>query len=388
MKTDTISIIVPIFKGGKYISSIIKMLVKNFKNFSSNQICFELIFINDYPQETLEVPVEIYEGISITVLENEKNEGIHKSKIKGLMKSSGEYVLFLDQDDTIMDQYFIRQMEAIKGFDLVIANGLYRNGEPIFSTTNLQKKKYSFETYLMNGYPLVSLGQILIRRTVIPEEWTFNCMKRNGWDDHFLWTMMMYKQAKVNINEEILYIHEEDGNNASLNWKQMILSGLEFKEIFLKLKYTDENQTYNFIKLIDKKIYKYSLYEELDDLWKKVSEILLKDYFSKNNIQNIAIYGMGVFGNKLYSVLKKIDINVKYIIDQKVDVKNIDITKVSIEEDLEEVDAIIVTPLFDFENIKKRIVHKVPYKVISLYEIIKECKLYIQNTINVDESTI
>jgi glycosyltransferase involved in cell wall biosynthesis len=385
LKTDTISIIVPLYKGKKYINRIIEMLVINYKNFCSDQICFELVFINDYPQEIIEVPAEIHAGISIKVLTNEKNEGIHKSKIKGLLETNGEYVLFLDQDDTIMDHYFIRQVEAIKEYDLVISNGLYRNGEPIFSTTNLQRKKYTFETYLKNGYPLISLGQILIRRKAIPEEWIFNCMKQNGWDDHFLWAIMMYKQAKVNINEEVLYIHEEDGSNASFNWKQMILSCLEFRGIFLSLQCVDENQISKFIKLIDQKIYKYSLYEELDNLWKNVSEILLKEYFYKNNYGNIAIYGMGIYGNKLFSILKRLDVNVKYIIDQKVDVKNIDITKVSMKENLEEVDVIIVTPLFDFEYIKKRIEHKVSYKVISLYEIMKECNFYTQNSKSVNE---
>lgn len=353
------------------------MLEKNYKNFASGQIYFELIFVNDYPKETLVISAEVPAGISIRVLTNEKNEGIHKSKIKGLLEANGEYILFLDQDDTIMDQYFVRQVETIKKADISMTNGLYRNGEPIFPEHNLQRKEYTFETYLKDGYPLVSLGQALIRKNAIPEEWIFNCMKQNGWDDHFLWAIMMYKQAQININEEILYIHEENGSNASFNWKQMILSGLEFKEIFLNLQCLNEKQKYDFINLIDQKVYKYGLYEELDTLWNGIPKTLLNEYFFENNYKNIAIYGMGIFGNRLYSELKKTEVNVKYIIDQKVNVKNIDITKVGMEENFEEVDAIVVTPLFDFENIKKEIVNKVPYKVISLYEIIKECKLYV-----------
>ena len=51
-----ISIIIPLYKGTKYIKSWIEMIDRNMNIVRENgkDVSFEVLFINDYPQEIIE----------------------------------------------------------------------------------------------------------------------------------------------------------------------------------------------------------------------------------------------------------------------------------------------------------------------------------------------
>lgn len=368
---EKISIIVPLFKGQKYINNIIKM-IGNW-NRAEQKYQIEIVFVNDYPAEPVLVE-NSNEDIIVKVIENEENIGIHGSRIAGVQNAAGEYVIFLDQDDTLSRDYLDSQMNHIHDREAVICNGLYRHGEKIFTDTNPLKNEYDFEEYLECGYPLVSLGQLLIKKSSIPEEWLENRMIYNGWDDHFLWAIMMRCSVKVAVNEDVLYVHEEDGKNASFSWNQMSLSGQNFKEKFLELKLMNKRDEEKFIRLIDNKISKYLTYAELSALLTDVDTKELANYLHSRGFYKIAIYGIGVYGKKLYQMLEKTDIDVLYGIDQRNDIKDMPIPVIALESGLGKVDAIVVSAVFSYESIKKNIETLYPYKVVSLMDMLREVK--------------
>lgn len=71
----------------------------------------------------------------------------------------------------------------------------------------------------------------------------------------------------------------------------------------------------------------------------------LSEYFMRSGYKNIAIYGMSYAGETLVNELKDTEINVKYGIDRNADSIYGEIDVVSMEDDLEEVDAIVVTAI-------------------------------------------
>ncbi|WP_139904172.1 glycosyltransferase family 2 protein [Clostridium thermarum] len=365
------SIIVPLYKGNKYIKKIIE-IAQHWTSLD-DKLKPEIIFVNDFPVQPIVLPQwKNKYNIFIKVIENQHNMGIHHSRIVGLEHAIGDYIVFLDQDDLLNENYLISQLQHLKDGEAVICNGLYRNGEKIFSASNPMKKEYSFKEYLYCGYPLVSLGQLLIKRNTIPKEWLNNIMIYNGWDDHFLWALMMAHNVKVNINEEILYVHEEDGSNASFNWKQMSLSGQNFRDIFLRLNLMNDIEERQFRKMIDSKIQKYEEYNELSTLFQNVLQEKLENYFYLNNIREIAIYGFGVYGKQFYQMLKNTNIEVLYCIDKRNDVKKANIPVISLNKNMLRVDAIVVSTISSFDEIKKAIKEYCPFKVISLFDILKE----------------
>lgn len=96
------------------------------------------------------------------------------------------------------------------------------------------------------------------------------------------------------------------------------------------------------------------------------------EYFHKNGIRSIAIYGMSYIGERLYDELKNSDIDVRYAIDRNAKSLYADIDIIVPDEKLPKVDAIIVTPVFYFYEIEEMLSEKVDYKVISLGDLLHE----------------
>lgn len=107
-------------------------------------------------------------------------------------------------------------------------------------------------------------------------------------------------------------------------------------------------------------------------LEKKQKGLSIIDYFKKNNIKNIAIYGMSHLGQRFREELRNSDINIKYVIDKNVKDTFSDLKIISPDDDFEPVDMIVVTAVYYYENIKNIVEHKGKYNVISLKKIIKD----------------
>ena len=98
----------------------------------------------------------------------------------------------------------------------------------------------------------------------------------------------------------------------------------------------------------------------------------LASYFEKNNYRKIAVYGMSYAGERLLNELKGSGIEVAYGIDQNADGIYSEIEIVTKEDTLEPVDAIVVTPVFFFQEIEKDLAGKVDCPILSLEDILYE----------------
>lgn len=98
----------------------------------------------------------------------------------------------------------------------------------------------------------------------------------------------------------------------------------------------------------------------------------LKDYFLKNNYEKIAIYGMGRAGQRLVEELRNTEIEVLYGIDS--DINNIysDINLVTVEDDLQRVDAVVVTALGEFDAVYDILCEKMDCPMIAIEDILNE----------------
>lgn len=313
-----VSIIIPLYKGNKYISKIIRMLENNLVLLGKKTMA-ELIFVNDYPEERIECRSSQMHNLQITYIDNEDNMGIHRSKINGLSIAKGSFVLFLDQDDTISNDYLKQQLELMKQQDAVISNGYYRTQKKIFETDAIVKEKCNWRGYLEYGYPLVSLGQMLVRRESIPAEWKDHVLMNNGWDDHLMWACLMLHNKSIVYNPNFLYTHEEDGTNESYNWSGMRQSGEEYLSIVESINMITAEEKNKINRMITKKFDKYDKYIQLDKLWNNVGDQHIIKYMRQNPYRKVAIYGMGVYGIKLVEVLMKSGIEIAYGIDKCVE---------------------------------------------------------------------
>jgi len=98
----------------------------------------------------------------------------------------------------------------------------------------------------------------------------------------------------------------------------------------------------------------------------------LADYFDKQGYKSIAIYGMSYVGERLFEELKGSNIQVQYGIDKNADNIYMDVDIVTMEDELKPVDAIIVTPIFFFDEIEEELSKKTDCPIISLEDVLYE----------------
>ena len=202
----------------------------------------ELIIVNDSPS----VPVDLKDisvDFAYRIINHENNFGIHQARVTGLNICEGEYVLFLDQDDELLDNALASQLEFItrENADMVICNAYMERKDGSSYLSYRAKSDFvritDLQFYLKSHNVIKSPGQCLIKRKNIPLEWTKYIMKRNGSDDLFLWILMLEKSSKFVLNKNALYIHKYTGENLSESEEKMTISSLEIAEFLSKIAY-------------------------------------------------------------------------------------------------------------------------------------------------------
>lgn len=144
-----------------------------------------------------------------------------------------------------------------------------------------------------------------------------------------------------------------------------VLSGMGISHIAHKKMETTQQQ--------ENKVDKFKKYYQLLNHWLilKQCNVNLSDFFSNHSYQRVAIYGMGELGERLYSEIKN-NVEVIYGIDQNKQGKRSELQIVLDEECLDPVDVIVVTAIFDFDKIEKKLRKKCDYDIISLKDIVTE----------------
>lgn len=93
-------------------------------------------------------------------------------------------------------------------------------------------------------------------------------------------------------------------------------------------------------------------------------------YFEKHGYKKIAVYGMSYAGMTLVHELKDSGITVAYGIDKKAGTMDTGLRTVSLEDELEDVDAVVVTAITFFYEIEETLSAKMKCPVISLEDIL------------------
>lgn len=108
--------------------------------------------------------------------------------------------------------------------------------------------------------------------------------------------------------------------------------------------------------------------------WVKVKQKnkRLEDYFEKKGYKKIAVYGMSYAGETFIDELSGSEIKIMYGIDQNASSIYADIDIVSVEDALDEVDAVIVTAITYFNEIEEKLSQKLSCPIISLEDILYE----------------
>ncbi len=121
-----------------------------------------------------------------------------------------------------------------------------------------------------------------------------------------------------------------------------------------------------------KRAVKYEKFFRLLDRWMCNSETgkKVEDFFKELHLTNIAVYGNGALGKHLDKSLCGGDIKIQYYIDKDAELFRCHDPRGYIERMFPEVDAVIVTPIAEYKDIRQKLKEIYDVPIISLEEVI------------------
>lgn len=98
----------------------------------------------------------------------------------------------------------------------------------------------------------------------------------------------------------------------------------------------------------------------------------LESFFLKNGYKKIALYGMGEVGERLVKELKDSEIEIAYGIDRNAQQIYSQIDLLTMEDNLPQVDAIVITAVGEFDDISRALQVKMECPVLAIEDIVNE----------------
>lgn len=192
MEMEKISIIMPAFNAEKYlIPAVHSVCAQTWKN-------WELLIIDDGSTDaTAEIAAECAEKDSrIRYIRNQKNLGVSGSRNAGIREASGEWLAFLDSDDSWEEEKLEKQMKTAKE-----KNAAFLYTGSAFMDENGTKKQWILEIPENVGF------RALLKQNVIS---CSSVLIRKDW-------MRLFPEKEIPIHEDFavwLEILKEDGKKA------------------------------------------------------------------------------------------------------------------------------------------------------------------------------
>lgn len=232
-----VTIITTFYKGNAYMERYVQMLCANKEHLQLTDT-LEAIIVNDSPEVAVELPPEAA-AIPIRVVSMEENSGIHAARVRGLKEADGDYVIFLDQDDTLVEDavaILLHKMQlesSVEHSPVIVANAKIEQEteEVLWYRSSYHKRCVSdYKSYLRVGNQIISPGQCMLRRSEIPKSWCEHICHANGSDDYYLWLLFFAHGVRFCYLDAPLYVHHYTAQNLSADQKKMDVSTQEFMD--------------------------------------------------------------------------------------------------------------------------------------------------------------
>ena len=314
-----ISIVLPVYNTGKYIEDNIKSLVnQTYKN-------IEIIYVDDGSKDnTTDIIKKYMTKYSNIILYEKENGGVSTARNYGLNKATGDYLTFIDSDDTVdknLIKILVDTLSKQDNPDIIIYN--YN----IVSKDNVKKVK------IMDGKSRTITNNEYMISTPCPWNKLYNreflIKNKYHFPEGIIYEDMAATPTLAKYNPKVYYldmhlynyIQSEESLMRSNVYKKNyedIFKAIDFLYDNLKdTEYTTELEyliTYHMLYLANLNFYKYRKYEHISHIskvakkyipgWKKNK--LVNDRFTKKQIlyMNLFYHRMYLLIN-IYHIFKK-----------------------------------------------------------------------------------
>lgn len=226
----SISVIIPYYRGLKFIGKCIDSIFESYRNCNVNFDLEVIVVLDGFGQGDLDY-LRAHYNSKVNIIKNKKNLGVAQSRNIGKRHAKKDFLLFIDQDDFIDVNYFSVILPFLNSkYDIILVNGYYLNIKnskkiPIYYF----KPNLKFNSFLKKT-SIHTPGQILINSKSFPYDDFFpDCDKQyKGADDRAAYINAYIKNKEIQfkyIDEKLFFyvLHEENfGKNIFIGRKSEI----------------------------------------------------------------------------------------------------------------------------------------------------------------------
>lgn len=162
-----VSVIIPLYNKENCIEyTLNSILSQSYKD-------FEIVVVNDGSKDNSVAVVESIKDSRIRLI-NKENEGVSKTRNRGIMEAKGEWVLFLDADDKMENGCLQSLVELAKQFpqaNILCGNFITRTEKEDINSSSIKKNCLILEPFklIWRHKWNIRLGSFIAKKEILPQ---------------------------------------------------------------------------------------------------------------------------------------------------------------------------------------------------------------------------
>ena len=225
-----VSVIIPYYRKKQYISRTLKSVI----NQSYKKLEIIIIYDDDNKEDLKFIKQITLKDKRIKILVNKKNIGVGLSRNKGIKKSRGEYIAFLDADDLWLKDKIKNQISFMKRKEITFSHTSYS----IVDSQNIVLSKRNAKNFLKLNDLIkscdIGLSTVVIKKSHLKTD-KFPNLKTK--EDFVLWLKLLSKNVKIYGIDKNLVQWNKTEDSLSSSFMQKLLDGFKVYNYYMKFNF-------------------------------------------------------------------------------------------------------------------------------------------------------
>ena len=225
-----VSVIIPYYRKKQYILRTLKSVI----NQSYKKLEIIIIYDDDNKEDLKFIKKIALKDKRIKILLNDKNLGAGLSRNKGIKKSKGEYIAFIDADDLWLKDKIKHQISFMKRREIIFSHTSYS----IVDGQNMIISKRNAKNFLRLKDLIkscdIGLSTVMIKKSYLKTN-KFPNLKTK--EDFVLWLKLLSKNVKIYGIDKNLVLWNKIENSLSSSLIQKLLDGFKVYNYYMKFNF-------------------------------------------------------------------------------------------------------------------------------------------------------
>jgi len=208
-ETPLVSIIIPFYNRIPLVCRAIDSVVRQTYN------NYEIILIDDGSTDDVSPVFEKIKTITSALLLKQNNRGPSSARNKGIENSNGEYIAFLDSDDTWSTEKLSLQVEFMRNNNYLFSHTSYfREDEKLKNNSIIRSGLSNYKYPFIAFHCMIATPTVIVYRSLLSSHNKFDESILVG-EDTVLWIEISKKTTLYGLDDVLSTVYVDDNNTAS-----------------------------------------------------------------------------------------------------------------------------------------------------------------------------